>query len=186
MSMRFHVLAKDIAEGCELNFIQLAFKTAGWAVDAGPGYPPANPPFYYDRDWHGHDGRGIDDVYRNPDGSLIFEDLPTVKTFFYLFAVERCCTKYYKGHKACNCCEHSKATVLQRFYWRTAAGKAVVGEVTEEQKGKMDALLQKLIPNKEFTLVGCEPYTQDNKDKGLQWWFDNPGVKQRVEILLGK
>ncbi|MGI5870375.1 MAG: RHS repeat-associated core domain-containing protein, partial [Kiritimatiellia bacterium] len=186
MLMELHVLAKDIAEGCELNFIQLTRKSTEWTVDADPGIPPPNAPFYYDRDWRGQDGRGIDDVYLKPDGSLVFSDQPTATTVFYLFAVERCCTKYYKDHKKCNCCEHSRATVLDRFYWHTVTGKAVVGEVTEERKARMDALLKRLVSNKTFTLIGCEPYLKDIADKDLTWSLYNPGVIQRVEIIFDK
>ena len=187
-SIRVYVKPQNIAKGCELNFIQIAFKDNNeWEVDVGGMYPPPNPPFYYDWDtkWRSESGDSVKDYFIKPDGTTIFEDSPGAKTHFFLFVVERCCVKYYKDVKDCtSCCEKSKATVLKRIYWKTVNGKMEVEKVTDSIKKKMDTLLLKKVHNKTFYLRQCERFQQDNKSKSGEWWWKNPGVEHSVEVIL--
>ena len=120
-SIRVYVKPQNIAKGCELNFIQIAFKDNNeWEVDADGMQPPANPPFYYD--W--------DSTWKRESGDSM---------------------KYYKDVKYCtSCCENSKATVLKRIYWRTVNGEMEFMKMTDSIKKNMDALLLKNVHNKTF------------------------------------
>jgi RHS repeat-associated protein len=186
-----HVKPKNIASGCELNFIQLAIKkNKGWQIDDDDfgKFPYSNPPFYYN--WNpqhrGENGKTLKDAFVKSDGTIIFEDAPTEETKFYLFIVERCCTKYYKDVKNCDCCEKSTAKVLERFYWGITNGKTQKGIMDESIKKDMDAKLVDLVHNKTFTLLRCEKYIEDNlkMKRDSKWWWDNPGIKHTVEVIL--
>ena len=184
MRMLLRVKAHNIKEGCELNFIQLVQKENGWEVDARPStsFPP-NPPFYYDRDWHGVDQKGVDDRYLAEDGTLTFEDQPTSNTHFYLFAVERCCTKYYNNCRHCSCCIESTARVLGRIHWSNTNGKAVVHKQNDLIKQSMDTALRKAIHGKNFPVTNCEPYNQDKSREGFNfenWKF----MTQKVNLVF--
>ena len=152
-----------LKEGCELNFIQLAFKYAGnrrreWLPDTkwnGQVQVPPLGPYYVD--WS-HDGAA---GYEQGD-SRIFYDRPDVDTWFYLFVVESCCLKKYKESDKCNCCMKSRATILHRIIWYREEGEIKVLQVNDSRKEKMDKKLKELVDGKSFP-VDCVQYQNDNK-----------------------
>lgn len=173
---------KNISDGCELNFIQIVYniETRKYEVDAKSALMSSGnvsqplPPYYYNRQ-----EIDLQEGYKLEDGTLNFADVPTVKTRFFLFAVERCCLESYNGSCENSCCKKSRATVLSRLYWTTINGKAEVKEVGDKTKQFMDQQLKTLIHKVKFNNK-CVKYMEDNKNNKGQW-----GMMTTVELNFG-
>ena len=179
-TLELEVTPRDIKEGCELNFIQLAFDTylERWKVDANnaPLMPQTFGPYYVD--WQ---DTNLPPDFDREDGTRIFYDRPTVQTYFYLFIVESCCVEKYKDSENCNCCLKSQATVIDRVYWTTKKGVAKRQKISDSIKGKMDKKLDDLVNGKSFK-VHCDQYQEDYRHDGDK----ANGIDMEVKIDYGK
>ena len=182
LGMKIPFTPKDISDGCELNFIQIVFniENRSYEVDAkstlmsGGSVSQPLPPYYYNRQ-----EIDLQEGYKLKDGTMNFVDEPTVRTVFFLFAVERCCLESYNGSCEASCCKKSRATVLSRLYWTTKNGKAEVKEVSDRIRQFMDQKLKSLIHEVEFK-NRCVEFMKDNKNNKGQW-----GMPTTVELNFG-
>ena len=155
---------------CEINFIQFAYKIDRnhWDVDSlqlpvnvprdKQQAEPPEKPFYF-----AHPKAFIDS-----DGSYNFYDLPTERTYYFLFVVKRCCLHYYSGSEGnCDCCDHYKVSVLSRIYWWTVTGKTgykIVADTNDKVYQNMNNVLSSEVKGKTFLKKNCKKYMDENSD----------------------
>ena len=171
-SFYFHVTVKpdSMDADCEINFIQFAYKIDRnhWDVDSlqlpvnvprdKQQAEPPEKPFYF-----AHPKAFIDS-----DGSYNFYDLPTERTYYFLFVVKRCCLHYYSGSEGnCDCCDHYKVSVLSRIYWWTVTGKTgykIVADTNDKVYQNMNNVLSSEVKGKTFLKKNCKKYMDENSD----------------------